>query len=113
MSQADNSVKIWWNLPISNPKPDLYSINAHTKSGENPLMFKLSSGNKIRMYDGQTDGHTDVQRETITPRHDHVAGYKKPNFRPVSLRFRLIFFWASQTVCLLVTKPKLQPNFVF
>ena len=39
MLQADNSVKHWWNLPISNPKPDLHNINAHTKFGENPLMF--------------------------------------------------------------------------
>ena len=36
---ADNSVKIWRNLPISNPKPDLHNINIHTKFGENPLMF--------------------------------------------------------------------------
>ena len=33
---ADNSVQ---NLPISNPKPDLRNINAHTKFGENPLIF--------------------------------------------------------------------------
>ena len=39
VSPTDNSVKIWWNLPISNPKPELHSINAHTKFGENPLMF--------------------------------------------------------------------------
>ena len=39
MSRADNSVKNWQNLPISNPKPDLHNINAHTKFGENPLMF--------------------------------------------------------------------------
>ena len=36
MSWPDNSVK---NLPISNPKPDLHNINAHTKFGENPLTF--------------------------------------------------------------------------
>ena len=39
LSRADNSVKIWWNLPIRNPKPDLHNIDAHTKFGENPLMF--------------------------------------------------------------------------
>ena len=39
VSRADNSVKIWQNLPISNPKPDLHNINAHTKFGENLLMF--------------------------------------------------------------------------
>ena len=39
VSRADNSGKNGRNLPISNPKPDLYNINAHTKFGENPLMF--------------------------------------------------------------------------
>ena len=39
VSWADNSIKIWWNLPNSNPKPDLHNINEHTKFGENPLMF--------------------------------------------------------------------------
>ena len=39
MSQADNSVKIWQNLPISNPKPDLLTIIAYSKFGENPLLF--------------------------------------------------------------------------
>ena len=28
------------------------------------------------MDDGRTDGHTDVQRETILPRHYCVVGYK-------------------------------------
>ena len=36
---ADNSVKNRQNLPISNPKLDLHIINAHTKFGENPLIF--------------------------------------------------------------------------
>ena len=31
MSRADNFVKNWWNLPISNPKQGLHNINAHTK----------------------------------------------------------------------------------
>ena len=39
VSRADNFVKIWRILPISNLKPDLYNINAHTKFGENPLIF--------------------------------------------------------------------------
>ena len=39
VSRVDNSVKIWRNLPISNPKPHLHNINAHTKFGENPLIF--------------------------------------------------------------------------
>ena len=39
VSRADNSVKIWRNLPISNPYTDLHNINAHTKFGENPLII--------------------------------------------------------------------------
>ena len=39
VSQADNSVKIWRNLPISNPKPDLLNVNAYSNFGENPLLF--------------------------------------------------------------------------
>ena len=39
MSRADNSVKIWRNLPISNSKPDLLNVNAYSKFGENPLLF--------------------------------------------------------------------------
>ena len=39
MSQADNTVINWHNLPMSNPKADLYNINTHTKFGENPLRF--------------------------------------------------------------------------
>ena len=79
VSRADNSVKVWRNLSIINPKPDLYNINAHTKFGENPLMFTQVSIRKRktdgRTYDGRTD--TDVQGETIIPRHYCVAGFKK------------------------------------
>ena len=37
--RADNSVKLWQNLPISNPKPDLLNVNAYSKFDENPLLF--------------------------------------------------------------------------
>ena len=53
MSLADNSVKITRNLPFSNPKPDIYNINAHTKFGENPLMFTQVIIRKRKM-DGWT-----------------------------------------------------------
>ena len=54
ISQADNSVKNWRNLPISNPKPDVHNINAHTKFGENPLMFTCYHlGTKIWACFGQ------------------------------------------------------------
>ena len=39
VSREDTSAKIWQNLPISNTKAYLHNINAHTKFGENPLMF--------------------------------------------------------------------------
>ena len=39
MWPANNYVKSWWNLSISNPKPDLTNINVHTKFGENQSLF--------------------------------------------------------------------------
>ena len=39
VSRAGNSVKIWQNLPISNPKPDLLNVNAYSKLDKNPLLF--------------------------------------------------------------------------
>ena len=59
VSRADNSVKIWRNLPISNPKPDLYSINAHTKFNDNPLMFTQVIIHK-RTSDGRTYGRSNI-----------------------------------------------------
>ena len=75
VSQADNSVKNWRNLPISNPKPDLHNMNAHTKFGENPLMFtqviilKLKKDGRTdgRMMDGRTDSRTDSRMTNMKP----------------------------------------------
>ena len=39
VSRADNSVNILRNVPISNPKPDLFNVNAYSKFDENPLLF--------------------------------------------------------------------------
>ena len=79
--RADN-IKIWRNLPISKPKPDLHNIKAHTKFGENPLMFKQVIIWKQNRDGGTvvwlTDGHTDVQGETKIHRHYCMAGYKTP-----------------------------------
>ena len=67
MSRADNSKKIWWNLPISNPKPDIQNINAHTKFGVfssyHPETENGWTDGRMdeRLMDGQTDEHTDVQ----------------------------------------------------
>ena len=95
MSRTDNSVKIWRNLPISNPKPNLHNINAHTKFSENSLMFtqvvirkRKTDGRKYDwLTDRQTDRHTDVQRETIKPRHYYVAGYEN-GFYEVLLKLK-------------------------
>ena len=50
MSWADNYVKIWRNLPISNPKPDLLNVNAYTHVASLVkipcYLLKLSSGNE-------------------------------------------------------------------
>ena len=71
VSRADNSIKLWRNLAISNSKPDLHNINAHSKLGENPLMFTQVIIRKRktdgRMYDGPTEGHKDVQWNHNTP----------------------------------------------
>ena len=65
------TVKIWRNVPISNPKPDLYNINAHTKIGENPLMFTLVIIRKRktdgRTYDWRMDGRTDTRTSNVKP----------------------------------------------
>ena len=79
VSWADNSIKIWRNLPISNPKTDFHNINAHTKFGENPLIFTqviIRKCKKDRQTGGHMDGHTDDQRETIISCHYCVVGYK-------------------------------------
>ena len=48
------------NLLISNTKLDLHNINAHTKFGENPLMFTQVLIRK-QNTDRRMDGHmTDV-----------------------------------------------------
>ena len=62
VSRAFNSVQIWRNLPISNSKPDLHNINAHTKFDENPWIFtqviirkrKTDRRTDVRTTDGQT-----------------------------------------------------------
>ena len=93
VSRTGNSVKIWRNLPISNSKPALHHINAHTKFDVNPLMFtqdiirkwNMDGQTYLRLMDGcTTDGRTDwwtfrqmdIQRETIIPHHYPVVGYK-------------------------------------
>ena len=65
MSRADNSIKIWPNLPISNPKSDLHNINAHTKFGENRSMF--TRYHPETKYGWTTDGRTDPLTFNMKP----------------------------------------------
>ena len=51
---------------MSNPKPDLHNIYAHTKFCVNPLMFTQVIIRKQKT-DGWTDGLMDNQRETLIP----------------------------------------------
>ena len=108
VSRADNSIKIWRNLPISNPKPHLHNINAHTKFGENPLMFTQVIIRKQKTDGRMTDGHTDDQRETIIPRHYCVAGYKKWKYlifwKPMS-RIKLFVHRGNGLFCPWVISP--------
>ena len=74
VSRADNSVKNWRNLPISNPKPDLHNINAHTKFGENPLIFT-----QVIIWKRKTDGRTDVSRADYVIKIDEICPLAIPN----------------------------------
>ena len=102
MSRADNSIKIWRNLPISNPKPDLHNINAHTKFGENPLMFTQVIIRKRKM-----DGHTTDRQTHGRPTRNHntphycVAGYKNIAWwmRTLLLEFVSKVFWDLSKWC--------------
>ena len=54
-------------LAGNNPKSDLHNINAHTKFGENPLMFiqvisSVKEASDVRQTDRHTDGHTVMWR---------------------------------------------------
>ena len=70
MLRADNSVKNQRNLPISYTKPDIHNINAHTKFGENLLMFteviiwKQMDG---QTYKRQLNRRTDTRKSNMKP----------------------------------------------
>ena len=62
VSRADNSVIIWRNLHISNPKLDPHNINAHTKFGENPLKFTLVVIRKRKLGVSRADNSVKIWR---------------------------------------------------
>ena len=93
MSRTDNSVKILRNMPTSNLKPYLHSINAYTKFGENPLTFtrgivreRKYGRTYDRRADGRAGGRTDRrthghQREAKILRYYRVTGYNQVSER--------------------------------
>ena len=77
-SSANESMDVWredncqklTKMHISNPKPDLHNINAHTKFGQNPLgVLQVIIRTDGRTAEGRTDRQMDILRETIIPRH--------------------------------------------
>ena len=73
VSRADNSVKIWRNLPIINPKPDLLNVNAYSKFDENPLLFiKLSSVNKT-MVVSRADNSVKIWRNVPISNRNQIS----------------------------------------
>ena len=110
------TVKNWQNLPISNPKPDLHNIDAHTKFDENPFIFTYYSpetkiwkgGGQITipslvkvhgyllvivlkwkyglMYNRQIG--TWISGEIIIPHHYSVAG--------IMVRYKKAFFYKKK-----------------
>ena len=71
--RTDNSVKDWRNLLISNPQPDLHSINTHTTFGEISLTFAQVIIRKRKWWrtDGRTtDGWTEEHRR---PTWNHIT----------------------------------------
>ena len=109
-------VKNLRNLPINNPKPDLYNINAHTEFGENPLSFTQVIVRKRkygRTYDRRTDEHTDSERNTIIPRHYRVAGYNKKRVIKKSYSLHCLIdttYFESDKIFPLKTGIKLEKN---
>ena len=99
--QADNSVKNWWNLPITKPN-QISTIWMHTLSLVKIYwhLLKLPSRNKNmdgRIYNKQTDwqmdGHTDSQRDTIILHHYHVVGYKNSD------NYQNLVYFNLKTIC--------------
>ena len=79
------TVKNWWNLPISNPKPDLFNIYAHTKFGKKYIViyssyhpemkyqwtdrWAVANGRVEGWADRQMDRHRDAQCKNIMRCH--------------------------------------------
>ena len=75
MSRAGKPVKNWWNLPISNPKPDLHNINEDIEDldlilKERRLRWyghvELSNGAVKTAFDIQVDGKRGPGRPKMT-----------------------------------------------
>ena len=65
------TVNNWQNLPINNPKPELYNINAHTNYGENPLTFTqdIILKRKYGWTDNRRTDGTNTQTANMIPKY--------------------------------------------
>ena len=114
VSPADNSVINWRNLPISNPKPDLNNINAHTKFGENLLTltqvtiwkwkYRWTNGwmagpNRTGTWmDRQTHGWPIWYHNTTT--YTIVVGFKKhTHTKPWCKLYQMSSLWSWPLLC--------------
>ena len=98
VSWADNSVKIWRNLPISNPKPDLLNVNAYSKFGEIPCYLpKLSSGNE-NMDMSRADNSIKIwwNLPIINPKPDLLNVNAHSTFGENPLLFTQVIVWKQK-----------------
>ena len=86
-------------MPISNPKPDLHDISAHTKFGENPLTFTQIIVRKWkygRTYDRWADGQTDGRAHGTNVWYRWILHHSVSYLR--SVRFEIIAKYIEEAV---------------
>ena len=89
MYRADNSVKIWRNLPITNPKPDLFNVNAYSK---------LSSGNEnmgVSRADNSVKNWRNLPISNPKPYIHNINAHTKFGENP--LMFTQVIIWKLKT----------------
>ena len=91
------TVKNWWNLLISNPKPDLYNISVHTKFSENPLKFTkiIVLKRKNQMCHGHTLSKIDEICPLANPKIDlhNNNTHTKLGENPLTLTQVIVWKW--------------------
>ena len=65
VSRADNSVKIWRNLPISNFIPDLLNVNIYSKKGKRKVQ-RVPQSQTTALPRPQEEEETDKSKQART-----------------------------------------------